>query len=145
MRRRTLVVILASTAGFMVVGLLALAFFTGASPIDREHFDFLAVGAPRAEAERILGGAPRNECGDVDVWVRRDGRIVSAELPVGLVVLRFFPDAGPEAREVVWVGESGLIALLIGPDDRVQDKYFSTVNTIDRPTILSVCTRWFRR
>jgi hypothetical protein len=30
--------------------------------IDRPHFEALQEGITRAEAERVLGGPPRNEC-----------------------------------------------------------------------------------
>ena len=48
--------------------------------INRTQFDAIAEGMMRAEVQRLLGGPPRNECqDDVIVWVRRQGKRVSAE------------------------------------------------------------------
>jgi hypothetical protein len=145
-RRRLLAVALVASGSLIVAGLLALPFLSGPSRIDRPHFDQLTVGAPSAEVEHILGGPPRNECdGDAIVWVRRDGRRVSAELPARDVTLRFFADAAADGQERVWVGESGLIAILVTPDGLVRDKYFSDVHVVERPTVMSAFTRLFGR
>jgi hypothetical protein len=145
-RRQRLAAVLALIGCLTLAGILAAPLLAPPSRIDRARFDELVAAMPRAEVERLLGGPPRDECrGDVDVWVRRNGKVVSAELPAGPPTLRFFPDAAPDMHEMVWVGESGLIAVLIDADGRVRDKHFSTVHVLERFTLASAVARWIGR
>jgi hypothetical protein len=117
----------------MLAGVLGVLLLMPQSRIDREHFEALQQGMPRHEIERMLG-APRNECSDtVTIWLPQDnGKVISADIDPGPPVLRFFPraDAAQGGRELVWVGKSGLIAVRM-VDDRMQEKYFSTVHAPD--------------
>jgi hypothetical protein len=133
---------------FGCVALAALTVFLlfgRASRIHREHFEALREGMTRAEVERLLGGPARNECSDpADVWVPRPGgKARSAEVVPGPVTVRFFPEAAVGAAEAVWVGRSGLIAARFGGDDRLVEKYFSTVHPRERPTLAGALARSF--
>jgi hypothetical protein len=113
---------------------------TQPSVIDRTHYDLLAVGMAQAEVERILG-SPRNECPtDADVWVPRNGKVVSAEVTLDGPPMRVFANVGH--RELVWIGPEGLIAVRLAADNRVLDTHYSTVHLLERPTIVSWLTRW---
>jgi hypothetical protein len=95
--------------------------------ITRTQFDAIAEGMTRAEVERLLAGPPRNECpDDVIVWVRRQGKRVSAECIQGSPPPRILSDTPDD--EAVWLSEEGLIAVRFGEDGRLREKHFSTVH-----------------
>jgi hypothetical protein len=118
---------------FLVAGILGCLVVASAviwhlrpTSITRTQFDAIAEGMTWAEVGSRLGGPPRNECpDDVIVWVRRQGKRVSAECVAGSPPPRVLSDAGDE--EAVWVSEEGLIAVRFGEDGRLREKYFSTV------------------
>jgi hypothetical protein len=148
MRRRLLVAAAALSLALGFVGLLALVLTPRDTRIDRPHFEALRPGMTRAEAERVLGGPPRNECRDpVFVWVRREGGLRSAEVAPGGLAVRVFPDADLAGgdQEAVWVGEPGLIAARFGDDGRLREKHFSDVQGTGRPTVNDVVARLLRR
>jgi len=97
----------------------------------------------QAELESALG-PPRNEFRNrVIVWVRQgDGKVISAEISPGNPKVRFFPNANTrdQAREIVWVGESGLVAASFDENGRLREKYFSTVHDPGRPSAID----WLR-
>ena len=112
--------------------------------INRTQFDAIAEGMMRAEVQRLLGGPPRNECqDDVIVWVRRQGKRVSAECSPGSPPPRVLSDAGDE--EAVWVSEEGLIAVRFGEDGRLREKYISTVHGPDGTHLQLAFRRVFGR
>jgi len=79
----------------------------------------------------------------VIVWVRRQGKRVSAECNQGSpppCVLSEAPD-----DEAVWVSEEGLIAVRFGADDRLREKYFSTVHGPDDSRLQLALRRMFGR
>jgi hypothetical protein len=129
----------------------ALAFLTAVAILlsprrpqtDRATYDSLAEGMTRREVEALLG-RPRNGCGGgATVWVRRDGKLVSADLRRDLTEMTFFPDqAGGEAA---WASEAGLIAVRFGPDGRLQARYFSEVHLDGGPTVRQGLARLFAR
>src|SRR5688500_7190904 len=83
------------------------------------------------EVEKLLG-PPRNEVGlQVVVWApRKEGSVVSAYMGPRTAPIRFFPkrEAEEGGNEYLWVGKSGLIALYVGSDGCLGEKYFSTVH-----------------
>src|SRR5438874_1299479 len=94
--------------GFMVAVALGCLVVASAvlwhlrpTSINRTQFDAIAEGMTRAEVQRLLGGPPRNECpDDVIVWVRRQGKRVSAECSPGSPPPRVLSDAADE--EAAW-------------------------------------------
>jgi hypothetical protein len=148
MRRRLLVAAAALSLALACAGLLALVLIPRGTRIDRQHFEALREGMTRAEAERVLGGPPRNECREpVDVWVRRGGGLQSAEVAPGGLAVRVFPNAdlAGGGQEAVWVGEAGLIAARFGDDGRLREKHYSAVQGARRPTVKDVLSRLLRR
>jgi hypothetical protein len=122
----------------------AVLWLTRPSVVNRAHYDLLAAGMSQAEVKRILG-PPRNECHtDADVWVPRNGNDVSAEVTLGGPPVRVFADGAAGEHELVWIGPEALIAVRLAADGRVLDTHFSTVQPVERPTILSCLTRWLK-
>jgi hypothetical protein len=116
----------AGAFGFLVVA-SAVLWHLRPTSINRTQFDAIGEGMTRAEVQRLLGGPPRNECpDDVIVWVRRQGKRLSAECSPGSPPPRVLSDAADE--EAVWVSEEGLIAVRFAQDGRLHEKYFSTVH-----------------
>lgn len=136
---------------FMVAGALgclvvvsAVLWLLRPTSINRTQFDAIAEGMTRAEVQRLLGGPPRNECpDDVIVWVRRQGKRVSAECVAGSPPPRVLSDAADE--EAVWVSEQGLIAVRFAQDGRLSEKYFSTVHGPDGNRLQLAFRRVFGR
>jgi hypothetical protein len=114
------------------------------SVVDRAHYDLLAPGMSPLEIERMLG-APRNECHtDADVWVTRNGKLVSAEVALGNPPVQVFADLGADERELVWIGPDGLIAVRLAAEGLVRETQFSTVHLLERPTVVSWVARWLK-
>jgi hypothetical protein len=135
MKRRT-IVILVLAALLALAAPVVIAWLMSGSRIDQERFDAIQVGMSRAEVERLLGGAPRNEIsGHAIVWVPKGATRVSRQVLSDEPLGPFFPDAPEGAPELVWLGEKGLIAVRVGEDGRVADKYFSTVHDLDESTV----------
>jgi hypothetical protein len=140
--------LIAIVAGCVLVAVAAVVFWrTRPSVVDRAHYDLLAAGMSQADVERILG-PPRNECHtDADVWVPRNGKVVSAEVTLGGPPVRVFADGadgGDGEHELVWIGPEALIAVRLAADGRVLNTHFSTVQLVERPTILDWLTRWLK-
>ena len=113
-----------------------------AMPVTRTQFALINAGMTQAELESVLG-PPRNECKNpVTVWARKnDGKVVSAEISPTTPKVRFFPDSGTDQpQEVVWISESGLIAVALDRNGRLSEKYFSTVHNPGRPSVMD----WIR-
>jgi hypothetical protein len=135
MKRRT-ILILVIVACLALAAPVVISWLMSGSRIDQEHFDAIQVGMSRAEVERLLGGAPRNEIsGHAIIWIPRGDSRVSHQVLPGEPLGPFFPNAPEGTPELVWLGEKGLIAVHLGEDGRVADKYFSTVHDLDESTV----------
>ena len=143
MRRRHVRFVAALLTGCVLVALVGVALWpTLPSVVNRAHYDLLVPGMSQLEVAHILG-APRNECHtDAEVWVPRNGKLVSTEVALGGLHVRVFADAGADERELVWIGPDGLIAVRLAADGRVRDTHFSTVHLLERPTIVRWLSRW---
>jgi hypothetical protein len=98
----------------------------------------------RSRSCGLLAGPPRNECpDDVIVWVRRQGKRVSAECNQGSPPPRVLADAADE--EAVWVSEEGLIAVRFAQDGRLSEKYYSMVHGPDGNRLQLAVRRMFGR
>jgi hypothetical protein len=127
-----------------LAGLAVVWLLPSASHIDRARFDAIAVGMPRADVERLLGGPPRNELpGQATVWVPRGGTKVSFQTTPAATGGPFFATTEGE-EELVWLGEEGLVAVLVGADGRVRDSYFSTVHDRDQTVLEKLRPMWGR-
>lgn len=134
MKRRT-VVVLVVVAILVLAAPAVVSWLLSGSRVDQEHYDAIQVGMSRAEIERLLG-APRNEiAGQATVWVPRDGKKVSQRIAPAEPPGPFFPDAPQGDQELVWLGVKGLIAVRVGDDGGVREKYFSTVHDLDPSTV----------
>lgn len=132
---KRLVIALVFLTSLVLVGLPIAFLLLSTSRVDRERFEAIREGMSQPEVERLLGG-PRNECREpVIVWAPREGKVMSAEIAPGELGGPYFPDAGQDEKELVWVGYGGLIAARLGNDGRVRDKYFSEVHSPGRPLL----------
>jgi hypothetical protein len=142
--KRRLVIVGAGLAVLVLAGALVLGLTPPESWIDWGHFEAIEVGMTRADLERLLGGPPRNELpGQATIWVPRDGKKVSFHTTPRLTGGPFFAAAEGE-EELVWLGEEGLIAVLVGADGRVRDTYFSTVHDRDLTVTEKIRLKWGR-
>lgn len=137
---------------FGIAGILILAVplyvlmrpvVTSDPPITRARFDGINAGSSLAEIETLLGRPGNRASNAVIVWAPQDGTLISAQIS-GTPHVRFFPDAHADAGyELVWMDESGLIAGHFGKDDRLQEKYFSTVFNPGGPSFFKwIATRF---
>ncbi len=99
--------------------------------VTRTQFETIYEGMPAAELESMFG-RPRNEYNtSVMVWVPDDqGQLVSAKVMPGRLAIRFYPHAD---HEQVWLTKTGLVAVSLDQQGRVQGKHFSTVHDIGGP------------
>ena len=134
MKRRTILVLVILACAILAAPVV-ISWLLSGSRIDQGRFDAIQVGMSRAEVERLLGGAPRNEItGHAIIWIPRGDSRVSHQVLQGEPLGPFFPDAPEDTSELVWLGEKGLIAVRVG-EDRVVEKYFSTVHDLDESTV----------
>ena len=106
-------------------------------------FDSIKPGCTLDEIEGRLGQSGVRVTQRCVVWIPKDGTLVSAFI-AGNEDLLCFPDADPAAgHQLVWLDESGLIAGYFGTDDRLQDKYYSTVFVPEGPSFIDwIKSRW---
>ena len=120
------------------VGLaIALAFAARPALITEADYRRLRPGMTAAEVERVLGGPPRNLLKRRGtVWVSQaDGNRVSAFLDAGRAYPHFFPQLRYDEGQAVWVTPTGLVAVASGRDGRLRDRYFSTVEVSNGPSV----------
>jgi hypothetical protein len=159
-RTRVAICLLFAVVASMAV-VLALAPSQSSQRVTHEQFERLKAGMTWAEAERLIGGPPRNELrypaiiwlpqasGEqisteigpvtpaVDFLVREDKPTNRAPGPRAASALDFFPQVTDKnGNQVVWIGRSELIALYFGPGGRLEHKYSSTVHEPGRPSVI---------
>ncbi|MBC7967509.1 MAG: hypothetical protein H7Z17_16465 [Fuerstia sp.] len=127
---------------------LLLAYLPGLFPIQapkltRSSFETIKSGSTLSEITSLLGPPRMRVAKKYVVWVPQEGTLVSAFVS-GKEDLQYFPDANKATGyQMVWLDESGLIAGYFGPDDRLQDKYHSTVFVPEGPSLTDwIKTRW---
>ena len=108
------------------------------SSITNERFKSLESGMTQGDIEQILGGSARNECdGPIMAWMPRGDTLNSVRINPGKPGAVFFLNTEyPDGDfELVWLSETGLIAVLFDEQGRLNEKHFSNVNVMDRPTV----------
>src|SRR5262245_52220508 len=140
MRPRRFSILAALT--IIALGAFAVIVFALRAPrsdITQADHDRLRTGMTRVETERMLHGPPRNDVRRaVIVWVPQGGgKRISAELGPGDPSIDFFPETLSDGGDqLIWITETGLIAVYFGQDGRLMQTYFSTVHVLDSPTVL---------
>ena len=146
----------------LLAGLFALLASRSHRGVTRDDFERLEPGMARAEVERLLHGPPRNDLRYSSIiWLpQAAGKPISQRIdPVSPAVelfvheerpknspqpvrntsaLDFFPqETAKNVHQAVWITRTGLIAVDFGPDDRLRQKYSSTVHESVPPSLIN--------
>ncbi len=98
----------------------------------------LKAGMDQSEIENLIGRPGNKLRRRAILWdPQKNGGPISAQVSPGPLALDFFPTAKIEGQQAVWLTRTGLIAVYFGEDDKLQDKYFSTVHPVGPPPLLS--------
>ncbi len=131
--RFSLRALLALTATFALI----LAMWPRSYSLTQADFNLLKAGMVQSEIENLIGRPGNKLRRRAILWdPQKNGGPISAEVSPGSLALDFFPTAKIEGQQAVWLTRTGLIAVYFGEDDKLQDKYFSTVHPVGPPPLL---------